>query len=150
MLEWLLVEGLPDGPLFESMLTLHLQVFTDQTRDEAVADMTYHARRGPFLCLLALINGQVVGYKIGYARKPTQFYSWLGCVSPDFRGRGIASELMTRQHNWCRQNGYLTIQTQTMNRWRTMLLLNLRHGFDIIGTQQGHRGVIIVLEKSLL
>ncbi|GAA4447965.1 hypothetical protein GCM10023189_05090 [Nibrella saemangeumensis] len=150
MLEWLQIEGLPHEPLFESLLTLHLQVFTDQSREEAVADMTYHAQRGPLLTLLAMDSGVVVGYKMGYERKPAQFYSWLGCVSPDYRGRGIAAELMTRQHDWCRQCGYQTIRTQTMNRWRTMLLLNIRHGFDIIGTLQGHRGLIIVLEKRLV
>ena len=31
-----------------------------------------------------------------------------------------------------------------------MLLLNLRHGFDIIGTMQGTRGLTIVLEKQLV
>jgi hypothetical protein len=56
---------------------------------------------------------------------------------------------MRRQHDWCRQNGYRTIRTHTYNQWRSMLILNIRSGFDIIGTLSGKRGLTIVLEKTL-
>ncbi|HEY8343405.1 MAG TPA: GNAT family N-acetyltransferase [Calditerricola sp.] len=45
-----------------------------------------------------------------------------------YRRRGIATELMKRQHAWCRRHGYQTIRTHTKNKWREMLILNLRHG----------------------
>ena len=48
-----------------------------------------------------------------------------------------------------REHGYHTVRTQTYNRWRQMLMLNLRFGFDIVGTMQGKRGLIIVMEKNL-
>lgn len=31
-----------------------------------------------------------------------------------------------------------------------MLILNLRHGFDIVGTMQGKHGLTIILEKQLV
>lgn len=142
------VDSLP-APLLHSLLDLHGSVFAGQTRDEVKAEIAYQTERGLFLVNLALTDGRVIGYKAGYERKPGHFYSWLGCVDPTFRGRGVADTLMRRQHDWCRQRGYHTVRTQTYNQWRGMLILNLKHGFDIIGTQQGTHGLIIVLEKQL-
>ncbi len=56
---------------------------------------------------------------------------------------------MRQQHDWCRTQGYKTIQTKTYNQWRSMLLLNIRSGFTIVGTEPGRYGLKIVLEKSL-
>ena len=56
---------------------------------------------------------------------------------------------MRQQHNWCRQNGYHTVRTQTYNQWRDMLVLNIKSGFDIVGTVQGTRGLVIVMEKKM-
>ena len=57
---------------------------------------------------------------------------------------------MQHQHEWARQQGYLRIQTKTMNRWRSMLILNLQYGFDIIGTYMGNDGSVrIILQKML-
>lgn len=116
---------------------------------ELLADLRYQQERQPVQVWLALVDGHVVGCKLGYERKPGHYYSWLGGVHPDFRGQGVAAELMRRQHTWCQAQGYRHIRTHTYNRWRAMLLLNLRHGFDIIGTMQGPRGLTIVLEKEL-
>lgn len=117
---------------------------------ELLTDLQYQKQRQPLQAWLALTDdGQLVGCKLGYERQPGHYYSWLGGVHPDFRGQGIAAELMRRQHAWCQAEGYRRIRTQTYNRWRAMLLLNLRHGFDIIGTVQGPRGLTIVLEKEL-
>lgn len=100
--------------------------------------------------LLAFIDGGIVGFKLGYELSPQEFYSWLGGVLPDFRGLGIASELMKKQHEWCRREGYAKVQTKTQNRFREMLLLNIREGFDVIGVHDSSEGGMkIVLEKSL-
>ena len=92
----------------------------------------------------------MVGYKIGYEDKTERFYSWLGGVNLEYRGQGIASELMGRQHAWCREHGYSVVRTQTKNKWRDMLILNLRHGFDIVGVYTDEKGEPkIILEKQL-
>lgn len=149
-LQYQLHNGLPTESMLTSLLDLLTAVFNNQSRDEFLSDLTYHHHRTPMLTLLAVNNEQVVGCKLGYERKPGHFYSWLGCVSPAYRGRGIAAELMRRQHDWCRQNGYHTIRTQTYNQWRNMLILNIRAGFDIVGTVQGKRGLTIVLERKVV
>lgn len=136
-------------PSNRQIINLLAAIFTDTPVDQTAAELAYQHGHQPVVAALALADDRLVGCKLGYERKPSQFYSWLGGVHPDYRGRGIAAELMRRQHDWCRQNGYHTVRTQTYNQWREMLILNLRHGFDIIGTVQGARGLTIVLEKTL-
>lgn len=141
--------GLPPDPFLRATLDLLTGVFPALTESEILADIAYQQVRTPVLIGLALDQDQVVGCKLGYEQKPGHFYSWLGCVSPSCRGQGIAAELMRRQHDWCREQGYHTVRTHTYNQWRAMLVLNIRSGFDIIGTVQGARGLTIVLEKVL-
>ena len=148
-MEYQFSSGLPDTPLLASLLDLHLRVFKGQTREEVLAELAYQDNRGPLLLIVALAGRLVVGYKIGYERKPGHFYSWLGCVAPESRGRGIATVLMRLQHDWCLREGYNTVSTQTYNRWREMLLLNIKHEFDIVGTKQGVHGLLILMEKRL-
>jgi hypothetical protein len=63
---------------------------------------------------------------------------------------GIASGLMSRQHDWCRAHGFAKVRTKTLNQWRNMLILNLKHGFEITETYPGTDGKLrIVLEKQL-
>ncbi|GAB4021393.1 hypothetical protein GCM10028808_66080 [Spirosoma migulaei] len=144
-----MIDGLPPEPKLTALIDQLVMLFGNQSRAALLADLTYQQERTGLQLVLAVENEHVVGCKLGYERKPGHFYSWLGGVHPDYRGQGIASELMRQQHDWCRQNKYHTIRTQTYNQWRSMLILNLRFGFDIIGTVQGTYGLMIVLEKKL-
>lgn len=102
------------------------------------------------LLQLALVGRTVIGYKLGYRRNPEVFYSWLGGILPEFRRRGVARELLRRQHAWCRAHGYRRVRTDTTNAFRDMLLLNIRAGFDVIGTfHDAERGLTIMLERAL-
>lgn len=140
----------PLSPVLLDRLTeLIATIFDDQSPVQATNELAYQQTRTSLLIGLAFDDQALVGYKIGYERQPGHFYSWIGGVLPAYRGHRIASALMDQQHDWCRQQGYHTIRTQTYNRWRSMLILNLRHGFDIVGTVQGKRGLMIVLEKRL-
>ncbi|GAE32534.1 GNAT family N-acetyltransferase [Alkalihalobacillus hemicellulosilyticus] len=99
---------------------------------------------------LALHQSKPVGYKIGYELDNKTFYSWLGGVDPIYRKRGIAAKLMEKQHTTLKELGYEKVQTKTMNRWRQMLLLNIKMGFDVIRTYTDDKGRHkIVLEKTL-
>lgn len=103
-----------------------------------------------FHLVLARVEGQAVAFKLGYEDDPRTFYSWLGGVIPDYRGLGIAAALMSTQHDWCRKHGYHKVQTKTLNRFRAMLILNIRHGFEIIGTHLSDEGGFkILLSKNL-
>jgi predicted GNAT superfamily acetyltransferase len=92
----------------------------------------------------------LVGFKIGYAIDKNVFYSWLGGVDERYRGKGIAAQLMTQQHDWCKRQGFKKIRTKTMNKWRNMLILNIKAGFDIVETYRDEHNILkIVLEKTL-
>ncbi|WP_218197355.1 hypothetical protein, partial [Pseudomonas sp. 2995-1] len=50
---------------------------------------------------------------------------------------------------YLREKGYSVVQTKTMNKWRNMLILNIKHGFDIIETTIDDNGLHkIVMEKD--
>jgi GNAT superfamily N-acetyltransferase len=91
-----------------------------------------------------------VAFKLGYPENATDFYSWLGGVVPEYRGVGIAADLMDRQHRWCQAQGFLTIRTKCFNSNRAMLLANLKWGFLITGTEATAEGLKLWLEKELV
>jgi GNAT superfamily N-acetyltransferase len=103
-----------------------------------------------FHLALATVEDQPVGFKLGYQLDSVKFYSWLGGVLPEYRGLGIAADLMRFQHDWCKKAGYEKIQTKTQNRFRDMFILNLRHGFEVVDSYESKEGWYkIVLEKKL-
>lgn len=107
-------------------------------------------RHQKFLFLTAYEGDQLVAFKFGYAQDRELFYSWCGAVRPEFQKLGLASELIELQHKWCRENGYIKIETRTRNNFMEMLRLNLKYGFKIIGTQTNYGDEIkIILEKTL-
>jgi GNAT superfamily N-acetyltransferase len=141
-------EGRPDERLKGTFFTLYEAIFATpvnkeiQERVENCVDL--------YLILAFDADQNAAGFKIGYREDPDTFYSWLGGVLPAYRNQGLAAAMMERQHQWCRQKGYQQVRTKTMNQWRSMLLLNIKSGFDIIGVQVGRNGVPkIILEKKL-
>lgn len=102
------------------------------------------------LCYVAIENGAVVGFKLGYEVEDEVFFSWLGGVNPSFQKRGIASSLMRAQHTKCGEIGYKKVRTFSRNMRKSMLILNLKCGFDIIETFIDEKGRHkIILEKVL-
>lgn len=144
-MEFVNIEGMPDTQTVQKMLRIHEQIFHDSE------NLLNKARTKPnLLFTLALENDEVAGYKIGYKLDDATFYSWLGGVGEAYRGRRIATELMRHQHYHLMEKGYSAVRTKTMNKWRSMLILNLKQGFDIIGTCADKNGEIkIILEKRL-
>lgn len=100
--------------------------------------------------LIAFIDNQAVGFKIGFEDGDGVFKSWLSGVAPDYRGIGIATDLMRRQHEWCRKSGYTKVTSAIENRFREMIILSLKLGFQIAGTQRTDSGdLAVVVEKNL-
>lgn len=146
-MQYIVLTHLPqEEKQLENLITLHKELF----HTTAESFLKGIKEKNKLLILLALHHNQIIGYKIGYERKQHHFYSWLGGVHKDYRKQGIASKLMDIQHNWCQEHGYKTIQTKTKNKWRNMLILNIKHGFDVIGTYTDEKGEPkIILEKRL-
>jgi predicted GNAT family acetyltransferase len=138
--------SIPDTDVLNGILKLHQDIFG--TADDLISKM---ANKPELLVITAMDGKKVVGYKIGYAIDNNKFYSWLGGVDSNYRKHGIASLLMEKQHQYLKENGYKVVQTKTMNKWRNMLILNIKNGFDIIDTYIDVKGLHkIILEKNLV
>jgi GNAT superfamily N-acetyltransferase len=141
-------EGHPDNALQNVVFVLYEAIFHVMPppkvaqRLETAEDLLIQVASAP--------DGQAAGYKVAYRQSPEVLYSWIGGVLPQYRGQGLAARMMEQQHHWAKERGYARVQTKTMNRWRDMLILNLRHGFEIKETYPGEDGQLrIVLEKNL-
>ncbi len=106
----------------------------------------------PHLILIAEVNGNAAGFKVGYQRGgETSFYSWMGGVLPAFRRQHLARQLALVQEQWAKEKGYRKIVFRTRNRHKAMLLFGIKNGFQIVSVEPRpevaeHR---IVLEKNL-
>lgn len=97
---------------------------------------------------VASIDGNMVGFKAGYATAINKYYSWLGGVDPEFRQKGIGKNLMEAQHNWIEQNtSYSVVKTQTAADNAAMIGLNRRFGFEITGNCKKHNKPYVIMEK---
>lgn len=138
-------EGIPKQGVLETILKLHAAIFgkTDQLEKKM-------AGKPKLLVAYAIFQDQVIGFKIGYELEENKYYSWLGGVDAKYRGKGIASRLMEIQHEYIKEKGYRVVRTKTMNKWRDMLILNIKHGFDVKETYIDEKGRHkIILEKKL-
>ena len=135
-------------PLVSEVFFVYRQVFGKEP-DEKVLRRLQEAK-DLYTCIARDPEAGAVGFKIGYRLDQHTFYSWLGGVLSAYRNRGIAGALMEHQHAWCKKQGYDFIETKTLNRFRAMLILNLRHGFDVVSTYTDDAGEVkIVLRKGV-
>ncbi|MFJ8517534.1 GNAT family N-acetyltransferase [Lysinibacillus xylanilyticus] len=86
------IEGVPYDWL-KRLQEIHAHVF-----DGANLPLEKLESKEGLVCLLAVENEDIIGFKIGYTHPDGIFYSWLGGVREKKRGQGIASQLMRRQH----------------------------------------------------
>jgi predicted GNAT superfamily acetyltransferase len=144
-IKYIVFNSIPSSTIMTGILDLHENIFG--VSEDLISKMT----KKPNLLIVTAMNGEkVIGYKIGYEINKDIFYSWLGGVDSNHRKDGIATQLMIKQHQILKENGYRTVQTKTMNKWRGMLLLNIKNGFDVTETYIDDNGLHkIILEKSL-
>ncbi|HWI47207.1 MAG TPA: GNAT family N-acetyltransferase [Rummeliibacillus sp.] len=144
-MEFIHVKGLPDEESIKGIQELHREVF-----DESELSIGELQEKPNLLCCMALDGRKVVGFKLGYEKEVGVFYSWLGGVSAEYRGQGIALKLMNLQHQLVSEQGYQKIRTIGRNYRRAMLILNIKVGFDIIETYFSKSGTRkIIMEKEL-
>ncbi len=87
---------------------------------------------GKYLALIAEIDNQLVGFKIGYDRfKNGSFYSWMGGVLPRFGRMGVAYSLANFQEKWADENGFSSILLKTRKKHDEMIAFSLNRGFII-------------------
>jgi ribosomal protein S18 acetylase RimI-like enzyme len=128
--------------------------------DQAIFDIPFNseelkniltANKDIIILIIARLDDEAVGFKIGHHLKNKTFYSMSGGVTLAHRQMGIARALMERQHELLRQRGYELVRTNTRNKFKDMLIFNLSFGFDIIGVSQSTQAqeLSIILECQL-
>ncbi|MBH3003647.1 GNAT family N-acetyltransferase [Serratia nevei] len=115
----------------------------------SLADLQRRIGTAPASLLIAEIDGQPAGFKLGYQQRETVFYSWLGGVLPAFRRHGVAQALLAEQERWAQ--GYRQLTVKTRNRFRAMLTMLLTHHYQIVQLEK--KGEVadyrLLLEKNL-
>lgn len=140
-------EGDLSNNLFTELLNLYNQLFEDADLEFFKTRFTTQAN----ICsVLAFKKTQLIGFKIGYPIENNTFYSWIGGVNSEFRNIGIGKQLATLQENYAIQKGFSVLKTKSMNRFKPMMILNLKNGFNITKVYTNTKGQTkIVFEKQL-
>lgn len=105
------------------------------------------------LILLALVDSQLAGFKIGYSLSDQHFYSWLGAVIPAQRHLGLAKTMLATQESWAREQHFTHISVKTFNEFQPMLLMLIKNGYQIAALEPSNKDISlnkIELHKQLL
>ena len=139
--------GLLTTEMFSDVLNLYAELFED-------ADLEFFKNRfvnqPEIYSVLAYYKNMLVGLKIGYPIDAVVFYSWIGGIKLNFRKKGIGSQLAILQENWAMQEGFKKLKTKSMNCFKSMMILNLKNGFDITKIYTNEKGQTKVVFEKLI
>lgn len=142
------VLGVPDQNVLDALLYLYKTLFEDADLDFFVDRIQ---TKEDLIIALCYCGNDLVGFKLGYRYNAATLYSWVGGVLPRFRKQGIAQNLMELQHTYAKKNGYQKVRTKSMNRFKPMIILNLKNGFDILKVYTNDSNQTkIIFEKSFV
>jgi GNAT superfamily N-acetyltransferase len=103
-----------------------------------------------YLLVVAVCDGEIVGFKLGYPLSATCFYSWIGGVSPKVRRLGVGRRLLRHQEELVRGRGFGLLRVKSMNRFPSMLALMIAEGYAITAVEGEDPATLkIVFEKRL-
>ena len=147
-IEYRCLPGQPTAEVLAAVAEINHEIFGFNETAAILAGL--FGQKGKLLVCLAEQGGQTVGYKIGFEGDPGTFESWRGGVLPSARRQGIAEHLMGLQHRWCQENGFRVIKTTTNSDNTPMIILNLKSGFEIVGTFVHRQKRLKVLQEKWL
>ncbi|MFK2819176.1 hypothetical protein U0L90_03540 [Flavobacteriaceae sp. LMIT009] len=141
------IEGQPSKELLDEILEVYKSIFDDYKLDFFKSRI--HKKEG-VLIILCYNSDMLVGFKIGYRYNETTFYSWVGGVLLSYRQKGIAKQLAKLQEENVTTKRYSKMRTKSMNRFKPMMILNLKNGFNIVQVYTNDIGQTkVVFEKEL-
>lgn len=85
--------------------------------------------------LLAHLEGNPVGFKVGCAERPGVYHSRSGGVLKDYRRLGLARRMQDWQHQFARARGYKQIFFNTFNHFPRMIRFGLASGFRPVAAE---------------
>lgn len=95
--------------------------------------------RDDLLMLIALYDGEPVGFKIGYRENRFVFYSAKGGVMEEYRKLGIARAMLYAMIDQAQLMGYRRFAYDTFpNMHAGMTIMGLREGFRVVRADFNH------------
>jgi GNAT superfamily N-acetyltransferase len=113
------------------IVRLYNQIFRP-ARDAASIQRRFLGRHN-VLQMVARLEDLPVGFFLGFELKPKVLFGWFCGVLPEFRGQGVAAQLLEAVHSWARLNDYDSIRFECQNEHRPMLRLAISLEYDIVG-----------------
>lgn len=146
-LKYKLLQGFPKRDNLTILVGLYNVIFEDALENFFIERLQ---QKENVFSIIAFQKDIPIGFKIGYRYNNTTFYSWVGGVLSSYRKQGVAQELTNLQHEFAKKNGYLKIRTKSMNKYKPMIMLNLKKGFEIISVYTNKKQQTkIIFEKNL-
>lgn len=118
-----------EGTLAEAVEVLHK--IDELAQKESLDALKKRIGDKPSLVLVADLDGELCGVKIGYQLDDDCFYSWLGGVTKSGRRRGIAQALLHAQERWVAKHGYTSLRVKSRNCFAGMLCLLLNNHYQV-------------------
>jgi ribosomal protein S18 acetylase RimI-like enzyme len=136
------------SPVLTSLIS-EVASLSEQIFSPSAIDYSWRLVRMPEASVFcARVEGRLVGFKAGYAIAEHKYYSWLGAVHPEYRGRGIASKLAALQHEWLASQGYRAVETSSRDGNAAMAKVNFASGFAVVGSKLEPHGLQVLWSKS--
>lgn len=89
--------------------------------------------REDLMILLVAIEGEPVGFKIGYRENRFVYYSAKGGVLPEYRRQGLARKMLYEMMSRARERGYIRFAYDTFpNHHAGMTIMGLQEGFRVV------------------
>jgi len=144
------VQIVAGGPSDLATLThLHNEIFRPP-QQESFFQRRFLGRYNLAL-FFAILEERPVGFVAGFELRPSTYYAWLCGVLNDYRGAGVAGQLVEALEAWAAQHEYRYFRMECSNRHREVLSLAIDMEYDIVGVRWDHEKADqqVVLEKIL-
>ena len=96
--------------------------------------------RQDVFALIAHLEGNPIGFKIGYRFGPGVYYSKSSGVLKDYRRNGLGRRMQEWQHGWLRARGYRKVFFNSFNQFKDMIRFGLETGFILTGAERQQTG----------
>lgn len=87
-------------------------------------------RNRKYSIFFAIDKDKPVGYAVSYG-KGDKFYIWTIAVLEEYRGKGVAKELLKKSIDAGKEFEYRRVYLKTRNTFKNMIFLALKFGFKI-------------------
>lgn len=131
------------NPDIISDLITAIPEFDNKNSAEDITDRL-HGKQAAIWCYY--MGDDIAGFLICYDIDEFTYYNWIMGVLPDFRRQGCGEYMIDHFEDCAEKYGYRKCAVKSMNKYRSMLALLLRKGYDILSVESDGK---IYFEKKI-